>query len=60
MSTKEVVEIARILTTLSGNLDALAKAGAGVPAVTQNAIRMRGTLQALQSQFADLFPVEAA
>ncbi len=60
MSTNEVVEIARLLTTLSGNLDSLAKAGAGIPAVTQNTIRMKGTLQALQSQFADLLPCKEA
>ena len=60
MITQEVVEIARLLTTLSGDLDDLAKAGARIPAVTQNAMRMKGTLQALQSQFADLLPAEEA
>jgi hypothetical protein len=58
MSRDKIEEIARILQTLSDALDSLAAAGTGMPAVTQNATRMRGTLQALQDQFADLLPAE--
>ena len=56
MSTDKVVEITKIIETLARGLDSLAEAGAGMPAVTKNAARMRGTLQALESQFIDLLP----
>jgi hypothetical protein len=60
MNRDKVVEIARILQTLSGALESLEKAGAGIPALTQNAIRMKGTLQAIETQFDELLPGEEA
>jgi len=48
--------IGAILETLGRDLDALKEAGRGVPAVERNVVRMRGTLRALQVQFADLDP----
>lgn len=58
MNRDEVAKLTKILQTLSGELDALRVAGAEIPAVTQNALRMKGTLHALQVQFADLLPRE--
>ena len=46
--------IARSLETLSRDLEALAEAGRGVPAVERNVVRLRGSLRALQIQFEDL------
>lgn len=46
--------IARALETLSRELDALAEAGEGVPAVERNVVRLRGSLRALQIQFEDI------
>lgn len=48
--------IAALLEALGRDLEALKEAGAGVPAVERNAVRMQGTLRALQVQFADLDP----
>ena len=58
MTPERVVEIAQVLRTLSGALDSLEQAGADIPAVTRNAVRMRGTLKALEDQFAELLPGE--
>jgi len=46
--------IARALEALSRDLEALAEAGRGVPAVERNVVRLRGSLRALQIQFEDL------
>lgn len=43
--------IAALLEALGRDLEALKEAGAGVPAVERNAVRMQGTLRALQVQF---------
>jgi hypothetical protein len=53
-SVESVHKIALALETLGRDLDALAAAGAGIPAVEKNAARMRGALRQLEVQFADL------
>ncbi len=50
------MRIAAMLEVLGRDLDALEEAGRDVPAVERNVVRMRGTLRALQVQFADLEP----
>jgi hypothetical protein len=49
-----VRKIARVLESLSQDLDSLKEAGRGIPAVEKNAVRMRGALRQLEIQFADL------
>ena len=48
------VRVADILDGLSQNLQDLQSVGGDIPAVERNAVRMRGTLRALQVQFEDL------
>ena len=50
--------IARALEALSRDLEALAEAGKGVPAVERNAVRLRGSLRALRIQFDELVEPE--
>ncbi len=54
MSADKVAEVSRILEALSRDLDALERAAGEIPAVERNVVRMRGTLRALEIQFADL------
>lgn len=52
MSHGEAVPpIVRALESLARDLDALATAGVGIPAVERNMVRMRGTVRALGVQF---------
>lgn len=51
---KRAAHIAALLEVLRRDLEALEEAGEGVPAVERNAVRMQGTLRALEVQFADL------
>ena len=46
--------IAEILAALERDLEALAAAGQGIPAVEKNVVRLRGTLRSLHIQFDDL------
>ncbi len=46
--------VARALEALARDLDALADAGEGIPAVERNVVRLRGSLRALQIQFEDM------
>ena len=59
MSQDKVTEIANTLDQLSRTLDALDRAGDGVPAVEKNVVRIRGALHVLQIQFGDLAAVTA-
>lgn len=54
---EQVAAVSRILEALSRNLDALERTGEDIPAVQKNAVRMRGTLRALEIQFSDLAAV---
>ncbi|MHB8764541.1 MAG: hypothetical protein ACYDA8_09445 [Deferrisomatales bacterium] len=49
-----VGEIAGALAGVRRELEALEAAGHGIPAVEKNVLRLRGTLRALEVQFADL------
>ena len=49
-------KIQAAIAALSEQIDALAKVGAGIPAVEKNMIRMRGTLRALEVQFSFIKP----
>ncbi len=60
MSADEVAEIVRILNALSRNLEALERVGGEIPSVERNAVRLRGTLRALEIQFEDLAAMQAA
>jgi hypothetical protein len=51
--------IAKALEALAQDLDELHAAGAQVPAVERNTMRLRGTLRALQIQFEDLVRVQS-
>jgi hypothetical protein len=51
--------IAKALEALARGLDELQAAGAQVPAVERNTVRLRGTLRALQIQFEDLVRVQS-
>jgi hypothetical protein len=53
-SLESVPKITLALEALARDLDALAAAGAGIPAVEKNAVRMRGALRQLEVQFTDL------
>ncbi len=57
---KAVQRIAGILENLSREVDALAEAGSGIPAVERNAVRLRGALQTLEIQFVDLNALASA
>ncbi len=46
--------IAEALKRLASELDRLAAAGEGIPAVEKNVVRMRGALRQLEVQFVDL------
>jgi len=59
MSADKVAEVSRILETLARDLDALERAAGEIPAVERNVARMRGTLRALEIQFADLAAMQA-
>ncbi|GAB4261350.1 MAG: hypothetical protein Kow0092_10850 [Deferrisomatales bacterium] len=54
MNVEQVTEIARALQALSRDLEELERAGAEIPTVVKNAVRLRGTLRALEVQFRDL------
>lgn len=54
MEAQKVTQVARSLEALARDLDALEQAGGGIPAVERNVVRLRGTLRALEIQFADL------
>jgi len=51
--------IAKVLDDMVRDLTALESAGKGIPAVERNAIRLRGTLSALQIQFGDLHALQS-
>jgi len=59
MSDERTPAIAGLLETLTRDLDRLAEAGRGIPAVEKNVTRMRGALNVLNVQFADLAQVLA-
>jgi len=59
MSDTRTPAIAGLLETLARDLDQLAEAGAGIPAVEKNVTRMRGALNVLRIQFEDLAQVLA-
>ncbi|MHB8764009.1 MAG: hypothetical protein ACYDA8_06695 [Deferrisomatales bacterium] len=50
----QATEVARAVEEVARALAALEAAGRGIPAVEKNGARMRGTLRALQDQFAEL------
>jgi len=54
MSRAQIGEVAEAVKALGRDLEALAKAGRGIPAVEKNAVRLKGTLKALEDQFLDL------
>jgi len=59
MTDERTPVIAGLLETLARDLDRLDETGRGIPAVEKNVTRMRGALNALQIQFADLARVLA-
>lgn len=58
MDRDGILGIARALQQLRQDLEELARAGEGIPAVDKNVLRMKGTLRTLEIQFADLAALE--
>ena len=54
MSDAKSSRISEALAALARAVDELQDAGSGIPAVERNAVRLRGTLRALEVQFTDL------
>ena len=52
-----VSKVTRALEAIAQGLRELEAAGAGIPAVEKNAVRMKGALRQLEVQFADLAAV---